>query len=279
MTVTEFLTEALLEDVGTGDHSSLACVPNDTTNKAKLLVKDNGILAGVDIALQVFKLVDDKLQLEILLNDGAIVKYGDVAFYVQGSAQSILKAERLVLNIMQRMSGIATRTNYFVQLIKDTNCKLLDTRKTTPNMRMLEKQAVLIGGGHNHRFGLYDMIMLKDNHVDYAGGIAQAIVKTNKYLLDNNLQLPIEIETRNIAEVQQVLATGNVQRIMLDNFSVEDVSQALLLINNRFVTEVSGGITEATINAYARTGVNYISVGGITHSVKSLDLSLKAVTV
>lgn len=279
MTITQFLTEALLEDVGTGDHSSLACVPNNTINKAKLLVKDNGVLAGVNIALQVFKLVDNKLHIEVVLNDGATVKHGDIAFYVQGSAQSILKAERLVLNIMQRMSGIATRTNYFVQLIKDTNCKLLDTRKTTPNMRLLEKQAVLIGGGHNHRFGLYDMIMLKDNHVDYAGGIEQAILKTNKYLLDNNLQLAIEIETRNIAEVQQVLATGNVQRIMLDNFSVQDVSKALLLINNRFATEVSGGITEETIHAYASTGVNYISVGALTHSVKSLDLSLKAVAI
>ncbi|MBC7412971.1 MAG: carboxylating nicotinate-nucleotide diphosphorylase [Bacteroidia bacterium] len=277
MTTTQFIAEALREDVGTGDHSSLACVPNNSINKAKLLVKDNGILAGVNVALEVFKQVDDQLHVEVLIHDGDTVKYGDIALYVSGSAQSILKAERLVLNIMQRMSGIATRTQHFVQLVKGTNCKLLDTRKTTPNMRLLEKQAVLIGGGHNHRFGLYDMIMLKDNHVDYAGGIAIAINKANAYIANNNLKLDIEIETRNLNEVQQVLAVGNVQRIMLDNFTPAQITEALALINKRYQTEASGGITEETIAAYAATGVDYISVGALTHSIKSLDLSLKAV--
>jgi nicotinate-nucleotide pyrophosphorylase (carboxylating) len=277
MTLQQIIIEALKEDVGSGDHSSLACVPTNIVNKAKLLVKDNGILAGVDVALEIFKQVDPNLKVELLKKDGDLAAYGDIAFYVEGSAQSILKAERLVLNLMQRMSGIATRTNHFVQLVNGTNCKVLDTRKTTPNLRLLEKQAVLIGGGHNHRFGLYDMIMLKDNHVDYAGGIANAITKTNKYLIDNNLKLNIEIETRSIDEVKQVLAVGRIQRIMLDNFTPELIVQALQLINGAYETEASGGITEETIAAYAATGVNYISVGALTHSVKSLDLSLKAV--
>lgn len=267
---------AIEEDIGDGDHSALASIPADAIGKAKLLVKDNGILAGVQLALFIFNKIDSQLKVEVLLNDGAEVKHGDIAFYVTGSERSILQAERLVLNFMQRMSGIATTTNRLTKLIEGTHCKLLDTRKTTPGLRIIEKWAVKIGGGHNHRVGLYDMIMLKDNHVDYCGGIEKAIDSANFYLQKTGRILPIEIETRNINDVERVLTKGGVQRIMLDNFSVDEARKAVALINHAYEVEASGGITEATLRHYAETGVDYISVGALTHSVKSLDLSLKA---
>lgn len=275
--IDEFITNALKEDVGDGDHTSLATIPEGTTGKAKLLVKDNGILAGVELAAEIFHIVDDKLKLTVFLKDGAEVKYGDVAFEVEGDAQSILKAERLVLNCMQHMSGIATVTNEIVDVLKGTNTKVLDTRKTTPGIRYLEKWAVRIGGGVNHRFGLYDMILIKDNHVDYAGGIQEAIEGAHNYLAANNKKLAIEIEVRNLEELDEVLQTGGVDRILLDNFNFSDLSDAVDMIEGRYITEASGGITIDNIRAYAETGVDYISVGALTHSVKSLDLSLKAV--
>ena len=271
-----FIRQALQEDVADGDHSSLAAIPADATNQAKLLVKDEGILAGVELAWKIFHEVDPSLRIDVLLQDGAQISHGDVAFTVHGKAQSILTAERLVLNCMQRMSGIATYTKSLCKLIEGTGAKLLDTRKTTPNFRMLEKWAVLIGGGMNHRFGLYDMIMLKDNHVDYAGGIAQAIAATHNYLEKNGKLLKIEIETRNLDEVRQVLETGGVDRIMLDNFEIPLLREAVELIGEKYETEASGGITEKTIRAVAETGVNFISVGALTHSNRSPDLSLKA---
>jgi nicotinate-nucleotide pyrophosphorylase (carboxylating) len=267
---------AIEEDIGDGDHSALSSIPADAMGKAKLLVKDDGILAGVELGLFIFNKIDPQLKVEVLLNDGAEVKKGDIAFYVTGAERSILQAERLVLNFMQRMSGIATTTHRLVKLIEGTNCKLLDTRKTTPGLRIIEKWAVKIGGGHNHRFGLYDMIMLKDNHVDFCGGIEKAIDSANKYNADKGSDLAIEIETRNLNDVARVIAHGGVQRIMLDNFTVDDALKAVELIGGRFETEASGGITESTLRSYAETGVNYISVGALTHSVKSLDLSLKA---
>lgn len=267
---------AIEEEIGDGDHSALASIPADAIGKAKLLVKDDGILAGVELALFIFNKIDSQLKVEVLLHDGAEVKFGDIAFYVNGSERSILQAERLVLNFMQRMSGIATTTNRLVKMIEGTNCKLLDTRKTTPGLRIIEKWAVKIGGGHNHRVGLYDMIMLKDNHVDYCGGIERAIDSANKYNAETGRSLAIEIETRNLNDVARVIAHGGVQRIMLDNFSVTDAHKAVELINHKFEVEASGGITEATLRQYAETGVDYISVGALTHSVKSLDLSLKA---
>lgn len=276
MNVDEFIKNALLEDVGPGDYSALASIPANTQSAAQLIVKDEGILAGVELALQIFKIVDSNLAVQLFLKDGDKIKKSDIAFLVKGSAHSILKAERLVLNCMQRMSGIATKTNQVVGLLNGLNTKVLDTRKTTPNMRYLEKWAVRIGGGHNHRFGLYDMIMLKDNHVDYAGGIEKAILKTKTYLSENKLDLKVEIETRNLDEVKQVMSVGGVDRIMLDNFTVSQLKEAISLINKKFETEASGGITEETIRAYAETGVDFISVGALTHSVKSLDLSLKA---
>jgi nicotinate-nucleotide pyrophosphorylase (carboxylating) len=275
--IDQFIINALKEDVGDGDHTSLATIPAGTTGKAKLLVKDNGILAGIELAAEIFNIVDDKLKLTVFLNDGADVKYGDVAFEVEGDAQSILKAERLVLNCMQHMSGIATITNEIVDVLKGTNTKVLDTRKTTPGIRYLEKWAVRIGGGVNHRFGLYDMILIKDNHVDYAGGIQEAIEGAHNYLIANNKKLAIEIEVRNLEELDEVLQTGGVDRILLDNFNFSDLSDAVDMIEGRFITEASGGITIDNIRAYAETGVDYISVGALTHSVKSLDLSLKAV--
>ncbi len=275
--IDQFIINALKEDVGDGDHTSLATIPAGTTGKAKLLVKDNGILAGVELAAEIFHIVDAQLKLTIFLNDGAAVKYGDVAFEVEGDAQSILTAERLVLNCMQRMSGIATVTDEIVDLLKGTNTKVLDTRKTTPGIRYLEKWAVRIGGGVNHRFGLYDMILIKDNHVDYAGGIQEAIEGAHNYLAANNKKLAIEIEVRNLEELEEVLQTGGVDRILLDNFNFSDLSDAVDMIEGRFITEASGGITIDNIRAYAETGVDYISVGALTHSVKSLDLSLKAV--
>lgn len=272
-----FIINALKEDVGDGDHTSLSTIPADTVGKAKLLVKDDGILAGVELALEIFHIVDPALKVNVFIQDGAAVKYGDVAFEVEGSAQSILVAERLVLNCMQRMSGIATKTHNIVDLLKGTNAKVLDTRKTTPGLRYLEKWAVKIGGGVNHRFGLYDMILIKDNHVDYAGGIRQAIENANQYLADNNKKLAIEIEVRNLDELEQVLQTGNINRILLDNFNYVELRQAVNIINGRFITEASGGITIDNIREYADCGVDYISVGALTHSVKSLDLSLKAI--
>ena len=271
------ITNALREDVGDGDHSSLACIPPDATGTAQLLVKDNGILAGVDFAERVFKYVDTDLKINLMIPDGSFVRYGDVAFIVSGRSQSILKAERLVLNAMQRMSAIATKTRRYVEILADLKTQILDTRKTTPGIRALEKWAVRIGGGTNHRFGLYDMVMLKDNHIDFAGGIEQAILKTNKYLKDNGLNLKIEIETRNLNEVNEVLRVGKVDRIMLDNFSFDDLRTAVKLINGRFETEASGGITEDTLRQYAECGVDFISSGALTHSVHNMDLSLKAV--
>ncbi|MEB0261475.1 MULTISPECIES: carboxylating nicotinate-nucleotide diphosphorylase [unclassified Mucilaginibacter] len=273
----QFIVNALSEDVGDGDHTSLSTIEVGTQGKAKLLVKDTGILAGVELALEIFSEVDPNLKVTVFLNDGAEVKPKDIALEVEGDAQAILKAERLVLNCMQRMSGIATTTHQIVDLLKGTNTKVLDTRKTTPGMRYLEKWAVRIGGGINHRFGLYDMILIKDNHVDYSGGIRQAIENANKYLADTGKKLAIEIEVRNIEELEQVLQTGKVNRILIDNFNFDDLRQAVNMIQGRYITEASGGITIDNIRDYADCGVDYVSVGALTHSIKSLDLSLKAV--
>ncbi|MBO2545412.1 carboxylating nicotinate-nucleotide diphosphorylase [Salegentibacter agarivorans] len=271
------IENALREDVGEGDHSSLACIPEEAIGKAKLLVKDKGILAGVDFALQVFDKVDPELKVEVLLKDGKTIQRGDVAFFVEGSSQSILKAERLVLNAMQRMSAIATKTNTFVQKLEGTNTKILDTRKTTPGIRALEKWAVKIGGGENHRFALYDMIMLKDNHIDFAGGISKAINKTKDYLKSNKLDLKIIVEARNLKEIEEILENEGVHRILIDNFNYEDTRRAVKLINGKCQTESSGGITLDTARKYAECGVDYISSGALTHSVYNLDLSLKAI--
>ncbi|MEO6903489.1 MAG: carboxylating nicotinate-nucleotide diphosphorylase [Bacteroidia bacterium] len=275
--VTKFIKDALKEDVGNGDHTSLACIPKTARGKAHILVKDTGIIAGVDLALVIFNTVDSKLKINLFIKDGSKVKPNDVVLTVTGNSRSILLAERLVLNCMQRMSGIATYTNKLTKLCKGTHTKVIDTRKTTPNLRGLEKWAVLIGGGANHRIGLYDMVLIKDNHIDYAGGISQAIEATNQYLKSTRKKLRIEIETRGLGEVKQVLAAGQVDRIMLDNFTISDIKKALKLINGKYETEASGGITEHTIRDYAKCGVDYISVGALTHSVKSLDLSLKAI--
>jgi nicotinate-nucleotide pyrophosphorylase (carboxylating) len=272
----QFITTALSEDIGDGDHSTLASISASAISKAKLIVKDDGLLAGVELALAIFHQFDSSLSITTNLKDGAEVKKGDIAFTVEGSARSILTTERLVLNCMQRMSGIATLTQKFVKLVGGTNVKLLDTRKTTPNFRMLEKWAVIIGGGENHRIGLYDMIMLKDNHIDMAGGIEQAIVRTKEYLRASNRNLKIEIETRNLAEVEKVIQVGGVDIIMLDNMSPDEMKKCVWTINGRYKTEASGGITESTIRSVAECGVDFISVGALTHSVKSLDLSLKA---
>jgi nicotinate-nucleotide pyrophosphorylase (carboxylating) len=274
--IQQFISQALAEDTGDGDHTSLACIPGTAKGKAKLIVKENGIIAGVELAKLIFSHVDPALNLKILIKDGTRVAKGDIVLTVRGSSQSILLAERLVLNCMQRMSGIATYTARLVALCKGTKAKVIDTRKTTPTLRGLEKWAVVIGGGSNHRIGLYDMILIKDNHIDYAGGIRQAIEAANDYLKGRKKKLKIEIETRDLDEVQQVLAVGKVQRIMLDNFSYSDIKKALLLIKGRYETEASGGITERNIAKFAACGVDYISVGALTHSVKSLDLSLKA---
>ncbi|WP_299536267.1 carboxylating nicotinate-nucleotide diphosphorylase [Ulvibacterium sp.] len=268
---------AIREDVGDGDHSSLACIPDSATGKAKLLIKDTGVLAGVDFAKQVFTFVDAEMEVEVLLEDGSSVKYGDIAFYVSGSSRSILKAERLVLNAMQRMSAIATKTQSYVHLLKGTKAKILDTRKTTPGIRALEKWAVKIGGGENHRFALYDMIMLKDNHIDFAGGIPEAIQKTQNYLRETDRDLKIIVEARNLREVNQILESGGVYRILLDNFNYEDTRKAVSIIGDTCLTESSGGINESTLRKYAECGVDYISSGALTHSVHNMDLSLKAV--
>jgi len=274
----EFVRRALSEDLGDGDHTSLACINEHEKSAARLEVRERGILAGIGVAKRVFELYDSSLEIEILKNDGDSVIEGDIAFIVKGSARSILSTERLVLNLMQRMSGIATKTHQMVEMISHTDAILLDTRKTTPGMRFIEKEAVAIGGGGNHRFGLYDMIMIKDNHIDYAGGISKAIRKTHSYLDANNKKLKIEIEVRSLNELDEVLTEGKVHRIMLDNFSPNEIENALKLIPQEYETEASGGITEENIVAYAETGVDFISVGALTHSVKSLDLGLKAYT-
>ncbi|MEX0314038.1 MAG: carboxylating nicotinate-nucleotide diphosphorylase [Allomuricauda sp.] len=271
------IANAIREDVGDGDHSSLSCIPSSATGKAKLLVKDEGIIAGIDFAKQVFAYVDPNMKIEVLISDGSYVKYGDVAFYVEGSSQNILKAERLVLNAMQRMSAIATKTKYFVTLLEGTGTNILDTRKTTPGIRALEKWAVKIGGGENHRFALYDMIMLKDNHIDFAGGITKAIQKTQQYLSDTGRDLKIIVEARNLGEVEEILKSDGVYRILLDNFNYEDTRKAVKMIGDKSLTESSGGINEQTIRKYAECGVDYISSGALTHSVHNMDLSLKAV--
>lgn len=271
------IANAIREDVGDGDHSSLACIPDTATGKAKLLVKDEGIIAGIDFAELVFYFVDPNLKIEKLIEDGTPVSHGDIVFYVEGSSQSILKAERLVLNAMQRMSAIATKTNMFVNLLKGTGTKILDTRKTTPGIRALEKWAVKIGGGENHRFALYDMIMLKDNHIDFAGGITKAINKTKNYLKETGRDLKIIVEARNLDEIKEILESEGVYRILIDNFNYEDTRTAVNLIGNTCLTESSGGINEKTIREYAECGVDYISSGALTHSVYNLDLSLKAV--
>ncbi|MGI4821474.1 MAG: carboxylating nicotinate-nucleotide diphosphorylase [Janthinobacterium lividum] len=274
--LTTFIRTALAEDIGDGDHSALASIPADAHNRAHLLVKAEGVLAGVALAQLIFKEVDASLQMQVLLEDGARVRHGDLAFTVEGPARSILTAERLVLNCMQRMSGIATYTAHLSSLLAGTKARLLDTRKTTPNFRLCEKWAVLIGGGVNHRYGLFDMIILKDNHVDYAGGIAQAVQATHEYLRATGRKLPIEVETRTLAEVQQALEAGGIDRIMLDNMSVSQLREAVALVNGRLPLEASGGINEQTIGEIAETGVDFISVGALTHSAGSLDLSLKA---
>lgn len=272
-----FIDLALKEDIGDGDHTSLSTIPAEQQGEAQLIIKDEGVLAGVDIALEIFKVVDPKLKVQVLLEDGTRVRHGDIGMYVSGSVHSILIAERLVLNTMQRMSGIATTTYHIVKLLADTKTKVLDTRKTTPGMRYFEKMAVKIGGGENHRFGLYDMILIKDNHVDYAGGTAKAIESTKRYLAEKNLHIPIEIEVRNLSEVKEVLRVGGVDRILLDNFDFDHLKEAVKLIDGRFQTEASGGITELNVVDYANCGVDFVSMGALTHSFKSLDISLKAI--
>lgn len=267
---------AFAEDIGSGDHTTLCCIPEEAMGKSHLLIKEDGILAGVEMAKRVFHHFDPTMQVEVLLKDGALVKKGDIAMIVTGKVRSLLQTERLMLNIMQRMSGIATMTHHYVERVAGTGCHILDTRKTTPGLRMLEKQAVKIGGGMNHRIGLFDMILLKDNHIDFAGGIAQAIHRCHQYLEEKHLDLKIEIEVRSFEELQQVLDTGGVDRIMLDNFSVPDTKRAVELINHRYETESSGGITYDTIREYAEQGVDFISVGALTHSVRGLDMSFKA---
>ena len=275
--IDRIILNSIREDVGDGDHSSLACIPSDARGRAKLLVKDEGIIAGVEFARQVFEHLDDTFEMQIEIADGQEVRYGDIVFYVEGNTQTILKAERLVLNAMQRMSAIATKTNEYVRILEGTGTKVLDTRKTTPGIRALEKWAVTIGGGENHRFALYDMIMLKDNHIDFAGGIPKAIEQTKSYLLQHDKDLKIIVEARNLDEVREILAAGGIYRILLDNFSLEDTSKAVKLIGSQCLTESSGGINEDNIRSYAECGVDYISTGAITHSIHNKDLSLKAV--
>jgi nicotinate-nucleotide pyrophosphorylase (carboxylating) len=275
--INSLLELAFAEDIGDGDHTTLCSIPASEVGSSKLLIKEEGILAGVDVAKDVFHKFDPELKVEVFIEDGAQVKPGDVAFVVTGKVQSLLQTERLVLNLMQRMSGIATITNKYVKLLEGTKTKVLDTRKTTPGLRMLEKQAVKIGGGENHRIGLFDMILLKDNHVDFAGGIKNAITRAKQYLKEKNKDLKIEIEVRNFDELNEALNVGGVDRIMLDNFTVEDTRKAVDIVNGRVELESSGGITFETIRDYAVTGVDYVSVGALTHSVKSLDMSLKAV--
>ncbi|HET6244024.1 MAG: carboxylating nicotinate-nucleotide diphosphorylase [Bacteroidetes bacterium] len=275
--ITDFIKRAFEEDSGDGDHTSLACIPFEATGKANLIVKEEGILAGMELAEQIFFYADQNIQFIPYIKDGSIIKPGDIAFLVIGKTQAILKAERIALNCLQRMSGIATQTRNIVNKLEGLNTRVLDTRKTTPGMRYFEKLSVKAGGGENHRFGLYDMIMIKDNHIDYAGGIKQAIDLTHNYLKRTGKNLKIEIETRNLNELQQVLNQGGIDRIMLDNFSPLDLKKAIAMINKEYETEASGGITEETIRDYALSGVDYISIGALTHHIKSLDLSLKAI--
>ena len=270
------ISNAIREDVGPGDYSSLACIPEAAMGKAKLLVKEDGIIAGVDFAKMIFNYVDSSMKVETFIQDGTPVKYGDIVFHVEGKSQSILKAERLVLNSMQRMSAIATKTNKYVQLLEGTNTKVLDTRKTTPGFRAPEKWAVKIGGGVNHRFALYDMVMLKDNHIDFAGGITNAISKTKSFLQEKNLDLKIIVEARNLDEIREILESKSVHRILIDNFNFDDTKTAVALIGDKCQTESSGNINEKTIRDYANCGVDYISSGALTHSVYNMDLSLKA---
>jgi len=277
MEIKDFVKLSIEEDVKQGDHSTLSCIPKNKLGSAKLMVKENGIISGIEIAKEIFKTYDNSIEFIANLKDGEKVKIGDIAFTVHGSSRTLLTIERLVLNVMQRMSAISTLTDKFVQELKGFKTKVLDTRKTTPLNRFLEKQAVKIGGGHNHRFGLYDMIMLKDNHIDFAGGIKKAIIKANDYIDTENLNLKIEIETRNLQELKEVLKCGGVDRIMLDNFTFDDLKLAVELINGRFESEASGGINLKTIKDYALSGVDYISVGALTHSIKNMDLSLKAI--
>ena len=271
------IANAIREDVGAGDHSSLACIPYDAAGKAKLLVKEDGVISGVEFAKRVLNYVDPGLKIDVLIEDGSWVKPGDICFYVSGNSQSILKSERLILNAMQRMSAISTKTKKFVDILEGTSTKILDTRKTTPGIRALEKWAVKIGGGKNHRFALYDMIMLKDNHIDFCGGITKAIVKTIEYLLENHLDLKIIVEARNLEEIKEILKSDNVYRILIDNFNYKDTRKAVSLIGDKCFTESSGGITLETLKNYAECGVDYISSGAITHSVCNMDLSLKAI--
>lgn len=275
--IDELIRLAFKEDIGDGDHTTLSTIPSTAEGKVQLIIKEDGVLAGVEIALQIFHTFDPELKIEVFIQDGAEVKYGDIAFTVEGKVQSLLQTERLVLNVMQRMSGIATTTRRYVKRLEGTRTRILDTRKTTPGMRMLEKEAVRIGGGTNHRIGLFDMILLKDNHVDFAGGIKNAIARAKEYSWQHGKNLPIEIEVRNFDELNEVLLLGGVDRIMLDNFNVENTRKAVELVNGRYELESSGGITFDTIRDYAETGVDYISVGALTHSVKSLDMSLKAI--
>lgn len=277
MKIDEIITKAIEEDINEGDHTSLAIISPKAKGKAKLVIKDNGILAGVEIAKKTFKKIDKNTKVEILLKDGTEVKKGDIAFYVDGKTISILAAERLALNFMQRMSGIATQTNKIVYELEGLNTKVLDTRKTAPNLRVLDKMAVKIGGGENHRFGLYDMIMIKDNHIDFAGGVEQAIRSANNYLKKNKKKLKIEIEVRNIFELLKVMEFGGIDRIMFDNFRFSDVKTAMKIVNKKFETEASGNITIKNIRKYAKTGVDYISVGALTNNVKGLDMSLIAI--
>lgn len=275
--IQSFIQHALAEDLGDGDHTSLACIPATGKGKAHLLVKENGIIAGVELAREIFRTVDPSLRLKVFIKDGSAIKKGDVVLEVAGKSQSILIAERLVLNCMQRMSGIATHTRLLVDKCKGTKAQVIDTRKTTPTIRGLEKWAVVIGGGSNHRIGLYDMILIKDNHIDYAGGIRQAIEAANDYLKAKKKKLKIEVEARDLKEVQEILSVGKIHRIMLDNFNYTDLRKAVKMINGKYETEASGGINEKTIARYAQCGVDFISVGALTHHINSLDLSLKAI--
>lgn len=273
----DLLKLSFAEDIGDGDHSTLSCIPANAIGKSKLLVKEKGIIAGVEVALEVFKYFDPELKTTVFIKDGSVVKPGDIVFETEGKIASLLQTERLMLNIMQRMSGVATTTNKYAKELEGLKTKVLDTRKTTPGMRMLEKEAVKLGGGTNHRIGLFDMILLKDNHIDFAGGIDNAIDRVHKYLKDKNKDLKIEIEVRSFDELNQVLKKGGVDRIMFDNFNTEDTKKAVAMINGKYETESSGGITFETLRKYAECGVDYISVGALTHSVKSLDMSFKAV--
>ena len=277
MTINQFVQLAISEDIKGGDHSALACIPKDAKGKAKLFVKEDGIIAGIEIATQIFKEFDNSFNVSPILKDGDKVQAGDIAFIVSGPSIALLSAERLVLNVMQRMSAIATLTNKYVKALEGLNTKVLDTRKTTPLIRFLEKEAVRVGGGVNHRYGLYDMIMLKDNHNDFSGGIEKSINKTIQYLVENNLNLKIEVETRNLDEVKEVLKVGKIDRIMLDNFTYEQMRKAIQLINGKYETEASGGINLETVRKYAECGVDFVSVGALTHSICNMDLSLKAI--